>query len=41
MVERAFSRSSNLEAAEVHVPLGRPENPPKANSAAVGSKTGP
>jgi hypothetical protein len=41
MVERAFSRSSNLEAAEVHIPLGRPENPPKANSAAVGSKTGP
>jgi hypothetical protein len=41
MVERAFSRSSNLEAAEVHIPLNRPGNPPKANSAAAGSKTRP
>jgi len=40
MVERAFSRSSNLEPAEVHVPLDLPENQPRANSAAAGSKTG-
>jgi hypothetical protein len=41
MVERAFSRSSNLEAAEDPIPLNRPGNPPKANSAAAGSKTRP
>jgi heme exporter protein D len=40
MVERAFSRSSNLEAAELHIPLNRPGNPARANSAAAGSKTG-
>jgi hypothetical protein len=39
MVERAFSRSSNLEAAEDHIPLNRPADPPRANSAAAGSKT--
>jgi len=41
MVERAFSRSSNLEAAEVHIPLNRSDDPPRANSAAAGSKTRP
>ena len=41
MVERAFSRSSSLEAAEDHIPLNRPGNPPRANSAAAGSKTRP
>jgi hypothetical protein len=39
MVERALSRSSNLEAAEDPIPLNRPDNEPRANSAAVGSKT--
>jgi hypothetical protein len=38
MVERAFSRSSSLEAREDHVGLDRSINPPKANSAAAGSK---
>ncbi len=41
MVERAFSRSSNLESAEDHIPIGRPGNPPRANSAAAGSKARP
>ncbi len=41
MVERAFSRSSNLESAENHSPLNRPANPPRANSAAAGSRTRP
>jgi len=41
MVERAFSRSSNLESAESHIALNRPDNPPKTNSAAAGSKTRP
>jgi hypothetical protein len=41
MVERAFSRSSNLEAAEDRFPLNRPPNPPRANSAAAGSKSRP
>jgi hypothetical protein len=41
MVERAFSRSSNLESAENHGPLNRPGNPPRANSAAAGSRTRP
>jgi hypothetical protein len=41
MVERAFSRSSNLEPAEDPIPLNRPGNPPRANSAAAGSKTRP
>jgi hypothetical protein len=42
MVERAFSRSSNLEAAEDHIPrTAVPDNPPKANSAAAGSKIRP
>ncbi len=41
MVERAFSRSSNLESAEDHVPLNRSGDPPRANSAAAGSKTRP
>ncbi len=39
MVERAFSRNSDLELAENHFPLKRPVNPPKAHSAAAGSKT--
>jgi hypothetical protein len=41
MVERAFSRSSNLELAEDHFPLNSPSNPPRANAAAAGSKTRP
>jgi hypothetical protein len=41
MVERAFSRSSNLESAESHLPLKGPGNPLRANSAAAGSKTRP
>ena len=41
MVERAFSRSSHLEPAEVHVPLNRPANAPRANSAAAGSNPRP
>lgn len=39
MVERALSRSSNLETAEDPIPLNRPINQPRANSAAAGSKT--
>jgi hypothetical protein len=41
MVERAFSRSSNLESTEGHIPLNSPDNPTRANSAAAGSKTRP
>jgi len=41
MVERAFSRSSNLESAEADIPFKRPGNPLKASSAAAGSKTRP
>jgi hypothetical protein len=41
MVERAFSRSSNLESAEEDIPPHRPGDPLRANSAAVGSKTQP
>ena len=41
MVERAFSRSSNLEPPEGHIPFNSPGNPPRANSAAAGSKTRP
>ena len=41
MVERAFSRSSNLESTEGHIPFNSPGNPPRANSAAAGSKTRP
>jgi len=41
MVERAFSRSSNLESAENHFQLDRPGEQPKASSAAAGSKTQP
>jgi hypothetical protein len=41
MVERAFSRSSNLELAEGAIPFSRPAVHPKANSAAVGSKPRP
>jgi hypothetical protein len=37
MVERAFSRSSSMEQVE-DVPLS-PEIPPRAHSAAAGSKT--
>jgi len=39
MVERAFSRSSNLESIEARVPLQRPGALPKAKPAAVGSGT--
>lgn len=39
MVERAFSRSSNLEHAEDHFPLNSPGILPKASSAAAGSKS--
>jgi hypothetical protein len=38
MVERAFSRSTSLDAVEDHLP---PASPPKANSAAAGSKNRP
>jgi hypothetical protein len=38
MVERAFSRSSNLESAEPPAPLHHPDYSTKANSAAVGSR---
>ena len=41
MVERAFSRSSNLESTEGHVPFNSPGIAPRANSAAAGSKTRP
>jgi hypothetical protein len=41
MVERAFSRSSSLEAAEDQLSLNRAANIPKANSAAAGSKFRP
>jgi len=41
MVERAFSRSSNLEGAEGHIPFNSPGIAPRANSAAAGSKTRP
>jgi hypothetical protein len=41
MVERAFSRSSNLDPTEGHIPFNGPGNPPRANSAAAGSKTRP
>jgi len=41
MVERAFSRSSSLESTDGHTPFTSPGNPPRANSAAAGSKTRP
>src|ERR1700686_3278866 len=41
MVERAFSRSSNLESPVGNIPLNSPGNVPRANSAAAGSKTRP
>jgi hypothetical protein len=41
MVERAFSRSSNLESPVGNIPLNSPGNPSRANSAAAGSKTRP
>jgi hypothetical protein len=41
MVERAFSRSSNLEHTEDHFPHSSPGTPPRANSAAAGSKARP
>jgi hypothetical protein len=41
MVERAFSRSSNLESTEGHIPFNSPGIAPRANSAAAGSKTRP
>jgi len=37
MVERAFSRSSNLEQTADHLPLNGPGKPARANSAAAGS----
>ena len=39
MVERAFSRSSNLELAEDHFPFDGSGSLPRAKSAAAGSKT--
>jgi hypothetical protein len=39
MVERAFSRSSNLESIESHIPLHSPTNPPEAKPAVAGSRT--
>jgi hypothetical protein len=41
MVERAFSRSSNLEPEENPVPRERPAEPLRASSAAAGSKSRP
>jgi hypothetical protein len=41
MVERAFSRSSNLESPEGRLPQDGSANPPRANSAAAGSKARP
>ena len=41
MVERAFSRSSNLESSEGHIPFNSPGIATRANSAAAGSKTRP
>jgi hypothetical protein len=41
MVERAFSRSSSLESTEDHFPIRRAVEPPRANSAAAGSKNRP
>jgi hypothetical protein len=41
MVERAFSRSSNLEQTADHLPLDRPGKALRANSAAAGSNTRP
>src|ERR1700674_4800596 len=41
MVERAFSRSSNLESTDGHIPLSSRSSLPRANSAAAGSKTRP
>src|SRR5277367_3725178 len=41
MVERAFSRSSNLEPEENPVPRERPADPLRASSAAAGSKSRP
>lgn len=41
MVDRAFSRSSNLETTENIPPLRRPPSSTKANSAAAGTKTRP
>jgi hypothetical protein len=41
MVERAFSRSSNLVPAGDHFPLNSPGSSPRANSVAAGSKTRP
>jgi len=38
MVERAFSRTSNLESTVSRFPINRPTDPPKASSAAAGSK---
>jgi hypothetical protein len=38
MVERAFSRSSNLEASEEHILPARPASTPRANSAVAGTK---
>jgi hypothetical protein len=38
MVERAFSRSSNLEVSEDQIALNQTIPPPRANSAAAGSK---
>ncbi len=41
MVERAFSRSSNLGSQEETIPLDGPVARPRTNSAAAGSKTRP
>jgi hypothetical protein len=38
MVERAFSRSSNLESIESHIALQNPDGPPQAKPAAAGSR---
>jgi hypothetical protein len=41
MVERAFSRSSNLETPEDHLPMPPAPKPPRSSSAAAGSKNRP
>jgi hypothetical protein len=41
MVERAFSRSSNLESTEGHIPLNSADDAPRASSASASSRTRP
>jgi hypothetical protein len=41
IVERAFSRTSNLDGSDTPLPPDRPLTPPKASSAAAGAKDRP